>query len=94
MQAIDGPRLFQPQRAGQKPSVPEHVDWIAAAHPPDRERFTSDWRNIMFAYFLEKLGEWIERAEERRRHDYLARASDLADVERRMRRIERHGYSF
>ncbi|APR37490.1 hypothetical protein BTO02_07145 [Paraburkholderia sp. SOS3] len=48
----------------------------------------------MFAYFLEKLGEWIERAEERRRHDYLARASDLADVERRMRRIERHGYSF
>jgi len=76
------------------PSVPEHVDRIAAAVPPGRERFTSDWRDIMFAYFLEKLGQWIERAEEQRRHDYLAQASDIADVEQRMRRIERNGYSF
>jgi uncharacterized protein DUF3563 len=48
--------------------------------------------NIMFAYFLEKLGEWIERAEHRRRDDYLSQASDLVDLERRMRWIERNGY--
>jgi hypothetical protein len=46
----------------------------------------------MFAYFLEKLGELIERAEERRRHAFLSQATDLADVERRMRSIERDGY--
>jgi hypothetical protein len=94
MQAIDGPRLIQLHRTAANPSVPEHVDRIAAAFSLDRERFTSDWRDIMFAYFLEKLGEWIERAEERRRHDYLAQATDLADVEQRMRHIERNGYSF
>ncbi|CAB3760264.1 hypothetical protein LMG29542_03798 [Paraburkholderia humisilvae] len=48
----------------------------------------------MFAYLLEKLGEWIERAEHRRRHDYLAQASDLVDLERRMRSLERNGYPY
>ncbi|CAB3759810.1 DUF3563 family protein [Paraburkholderia solisilvae] len=46
----------------------------------------------MFAYCLEKLGEWIERAEERRRNEYLSQSSDLVDLERRMRAVERGGY--
>jgi hypothetical protein len=47
---------------------------------------------MMFAYFLEKLDRWIERWQERRCVEYLSRASDLADLERRMRAIERDGY--
>lgn len=43
----------------------------------------------MFAYFLEKLDTWIEWSEERRRIKYLSHASDLADLERRMRCISR-----
>jgi hypothetical protein len=48
--------------------------------------------NIMLAYLLEKLGSFFERAEERRRTDYLASSSDLAEVERRMRSLEKNGY--
>jgi hypothetical protein len=46
----------------------------------------------MFAYLLEKLGNWFERAEQRRLGDYLASSSDLAELERRMRSVERNGY--
>jgi hypothetical protein len=45
----------------------------------------------MFAFLLEKLGEWIGRMHERRCLDYLSRACDLAELERRMRAIERDG---
>jgi hypothetical protein len=48
--------------------------------------------NIMFAYLLEKLGSFFERAEERRRTDYLASSSDLSELERRMRSLEKNGY--
>jgi hypothetical protein len=48
--------------------------------------------NIMFAYLLEKLGSFFERAEQRRRTDYLASSSDLAELERRMRSLEKNGY--
>ncbi len=46
----------------------------------------------MFAFLLEKLGSWFERAEQRRLANYLASSSDLAEVERRMRQVEREGY--
>lgn len=46
----------------------------------------------MFANFLEKLDRWTERWEERRRIKYLSCASDLADLEKRWRAIDRHGY--
>ena len=49
--------------------------------------------HIMFAYLLEKLGSFFERAEKRRRTDYLASSSDLAELERRMRPLEKNGYS-
>jgi hypothetical protein len=49
--------------------------------------------HIMFAYLLEKLGSFFERAEKRRRTDYLASSSDLAELERRMRSLEKNGYS-
>jgi hypothetical protein len=45
----------------------------------------------MFALLLEKFGDWIARAHERRCAEYLSRAGDLADLERRMRSIERDG---
>jgi hypothetical protein len=45
----------------------------------------------MFAFLLERLGEWIGKAHERRRIDYLSCACDLAELERRMRAIERDG---
>jgi hypothetical protein len=46
----------------------------------------------MFSYFLAKLDAWIERLEQRRCADFISNASDLADLERRMRAIERYGY--
>jgi Protein of unknown function (DUF3563) len=46
----------------------------------------------MFAFLLEKLGSWFDRAEQRRLADYLASSSDLAEVERRLRRVEKDGY--
>jgi hypothetical protein len=48
----------------------------------------------MFAYFLEKLGQWFERAEYERRAEFLGQSADLADLERRMRYAERSGYPF
>jgi hypothetical protein len=53
---------------------------------------TSHWRNFMFAYLLEKLRNWFDRAEQRRLHDYLATSSDLAELERRTYALERNGY--
>jgi hypothetical protein len=92
MHAIDEPHRFQPHRSLPNPRFSVHVDRVAAGLSLCREPFTSDWRYIMFAYCLEKLGEWIERAEERRRHEYLSQSSDLVDLERRMRVVERDGY--
>ncbi len=47
----------------------------------------------MFIYLLlEQIGRLFERAEQKRKDAYLAEASDLADVERRMRTVERNGY--
>jgi hypothetical protein len=46
----------------------------------------------MFAYLMEKFGNWFERAEQRRLHDYLATSSDLTELELRMRSVERNGY--
>ncbi|MGA7816814.1 DUF3563 family protein [Caballeronia sp.] len=46
----------------------------------------------MFSYLLEKLGSSFDRAEQRRRTDYLASSSDLAELERRMRSLEKNGY--
>lgn len=51
------------------------------------------WRNIMFAYILEKLSNWFESAERNRREAYLASSSDIVDLERRLRSLEAHGYS-
>ncbi len=46
----------------------------------------------MFAYFLEKLGSWFVQSEQRRLSDYLGESSDLGELERRMRSVDRHGY--
>jgi hypothetical protein len=46
----------------------------------------------MIAYFLEKLGQWFERAEQERRAEFLGQSADLAELERRMRYAERAGY--
>jgi hypothetical protein len=46
----------------------------------------------MFAFLLEKLAGFFDRAEQRRLTDYLAASSDLGEVERRMRQVEKDGY--
>jgi hypothetical protein len=66
---------------------------MAAASIPGRLiTLTFLLENIMLAYLFEKLGSWFERAEQRRRADYLASSSDLAELERRMRSLEKNGY--
>jgi hypothetical protein len=59
--------------------------------PPGSE--PDPWRNIMFAYILEKLSNWFETAERSRREAYLASSSDVVDLERRLRSLETNGYS-
>ncbi|CAB3772806.1 DUF3563 family protein [Paraburkholderia humisilvae] len=44
----------------------------------------------MITYLLGKLGEWLERAEQRRREAHLSNAKDLADIERRMNYLDRN----
>lgn len=51
------------------------------------------WRNVMFAYIIEKLSNWFESAERSRREAYLASSSDVVDLERRLRSLETDGYS-
>ena len=47
---------------------------------------------MFFALLLEHIGHWFERAERRRRDEYLTGARDIAELERRMRALERSGY--
>ncbi|WP_175952065.1 DUF3563 family protein [Burkholderia sp. BCC0405] len=43
----------------------------------------------MFTVLFKRIVRWLEFAEQRRSVEYLAGASDLADLERRMRSLER-----
>ncbi|MFM0093875.1 DUF3563 family protein [Paraburkholderia sediminicola] len=43
----------------------------------------------MFGFLLSWIHGWFETAEQRRNDQYLAGARDLAELERRMRSIER-----
>jgi hypothetical protein len=45
-----------------------------------------------FVFLLEHIGLAFERAERHRRDECLAGARDLADLELRMRALERDGY--
>lgn len=45
-----------------------------------------------FAFLLEHIGHSFERAERNRRDAYLAEARDIAELELRMRALERDGY--
>lgn len=47
---------------------------------------------MYFAILLEHIGRSFVRAERHRRDEYLAGARDLADLELRMRVLERDGY--
>jgi hypothetical protein len=47
----------------------------------------------MFAYILEKLSNWFEAAERRRRESYLAASADVVQLEQRIRSLEANGYS-
>ena len=46
---------------------------------------------IMFAKILLVVSNWFERAERRRREAFLARATDIVDLENRIRELEK-GY--
>jgi hypothetical protein len=48
----------------------------------------------MFAFLLQKLGNVIEQAQQRRRDTYLASSADLGDLERRMRAFDVGGRAF
>ena len=47
---------------------------------------------MCFAFLFEHIGYLFERAERRRRDEYLAGARDLIELELRMRSLERDGY--
>jgi hypothetical protein len=47
----------------------------------------------MIAYILEKLSNWFEAAERRRREAYLASSADIVQLEQRIRSLETSGYS-
>ena len=43
----------------------------------------------MFGFLLIKIRGWFENGDKRRNYEYLAGARDLAELERRMRSMER-----
>jgi hypothetical protein len=43
----------------------------------------------MLAFFFRQIYRWFEHAEQHRNDEYLAGARDLAELERRMRLLER-----
>ena len=47
----------------------------------------------MLAHVLDKISNWFETAERRRRDEYLAMSTDVVDLEQRMRSLESDGYS-
>jgi hypothetical protein len=47
----------------------------------------------MIAFVVEKLSTWFETAERSRREAYLAEASDIVQLEQRIRSLETNGYS-
>jgi hypothetical protein len=46
---------------------------------------------IMFAYLLEKLSNWFETAEIRRREAWLSSSTDIVQLEQRLRSLETDG---
>lgn len=59
----------------------------------DVERHARKLRALSIGTLIESLFDWLERRAheswQRQAEAYLAQASDLADLERRMRRLER-----
>jgi hypothetical protein len=76
--------------------APRDSDFIDAAAA--RRQLKHNFMEIVmlfimyFAFLLEQVGLSFERAERRRRDEYLAGARDLTDLELRMRALERDGY--
>jgi hypothetical protein len=44
----------------------------------------------MLAFLFTQISHWFERVEQHRNDEYLLGARDLAELERRMRSVERH----
>jgi hypothetical protein len=49
--------------------------------------------HIMFTLLLEKLSIWFDTAERNRREEYLAQSSDIVQLEKRIRSLEKDGYT-
>jgi hypothetical protein len=47
----------------------------------------------MFSYFFATLSHWLENAERDRRDAYLAESSDIFELERRIRALEKNGFT-
>ena len=46
----------------------------------------------MVGHAWKRLGTYFERARRRRQEEYLARSQNLAEIEHRLRKLERKGY--
>lgn len=68
------------------PSNADHRAAVAPAHPLPPKR----------AGFIDRsfaaVDGWFYRQRQKERESYLAQSSDLADLERRVRMLERHPY--
>lgn len=49
---------------------------------------------MLAAYVLVRFVHWFRRHDDPRHNDYLLAATDLADIERRMRNIERNNLPY
>ncbi len=64
---------------------------VADAFAPARQRRGST-PPIARLHALDRLDHWFWRRRQKDREAYLARATDLADVERRLRELDRRPY--
>lgn len=58
--------------------------------PNDSKDIPQAWPEQVLRRFLQPLADWIREVPERRRNAYFAEAADLADLQRRIDRWDRH----
>lgn len=79
-EALGGPRHPRVARPGQVADLAEAKARAAEATAQPRPAVATTW--------LDRLDQWAWRQTQKQREAYLAEASDLVDLERRMRVLE------
>jgi hypothetical protein len=84
---------FRPSVRDVRYRAPGSVSPSAAAPPRTVPAASTRVRAEVRLSWLERVERWLWRLEQKRVDDYLAQSVDLADLEMRLRRLERRSPS-